>query len=220
MNLPFTPEEFFAVFVRYNQSVWPAQLVLNAAALLAAAMLFRSGVMANRTISLILALFWGWMSTAYHFMFFTRINPVAWLFGLVFLAGGAAFLWLGIIRPRLRFGAVGGSRGALGWLFVVFALAIYPAIGYALGHRYPAAPTFGLPCPTTIFTIGLLLFAEPPAPRAVFIVPLLWTAVGSLAAFWLGVFEDLALVVAGVIGLAAALFSYPPAPPLLRESRS
>jgi hypothetical protein len=220
MNLPFTTEEFFAVFVRYNRTVWPAQLVLNAAALLAVPMLFRPGVISSRIISLILALFWGWMGVAYHFVFFTRINPAAWLFGAVFLAGGAAFLWRGIIRPRLRFRAVGGIRGALGWLLVVFALAIYPAIGYALGHRYPATPTFGLPCPTTIFTLGLLLFAESPAPRAVFVVPILWTAVGALAAFWLGVYEDLALLVAGVIGLAAMLFSYPAGPPLLHESRS
>jgi hypothetical protein len=156
----------------------------------------------------------------YHFVFFTQINPAAWLFGAVFLAGGAAFLWLGIIRPRLRFGAVGGIRGALGWLLVVFALVIYPAIGYALGHRYPTSPTFGLPCPTTIFTIGLLLFAEPPVPRVVFVVPVLWAAVGSLAAFSLVVFEDLALIVAGVIGLATALVSSPPAALLLRQSRS
>ncbi|MEW6684388.1 MAG: DUF6064 family protein [Nitrospirota bacterium] len=71
-----------------------------------------------------------------------------------------------------------------------------------------------------MFTIGLLLFAEPPVPRIVFVVPVLWAAVGSLAAFWLGVFEDLALIIAGVIGLSAALFSHPPGPPLLRESRS
>lgn len=28
MDLPFTPAEFFAVFARYNQSVWPLQMVL------------------------------------------------------------------------------------------------------------------------------------------------------------------------------------------------
>ena len=33
MNLPFTREEFFEVFARYNDAVWPAQVLLFAAAL-------------------------------------------------------------------------------------------------------------------------------------------------------------------------------------------
>ena len=36
MNLPFTAEQFFDVFRRYNESVWPAQLALNAIALITA----------------------------------------------------------------------------------------------------------------------------------------------------------------------------------------
>ena len=82
-----------------------------------------------------------------------------------------------------------------------FALVVYPAIGYGLGHRYPAMPTFGVPCPTTIFTLGLLLFADRP-PWLVYVVPLLWSAVGSLAALRLGVYEDLALLAGGFVALA------------------
>ena len=29
MSLPFTPDQFFNVFVQYNESVWPMQNVLN-----------------------------------------------------------------------------------------------------------------------------------------------------------------------------------------------
>jgi hypothetical protein len=220
MRLPFTIKEFLDAFSQYNEGVWPVQLLFNAAALTCVALLFRPGATAGRITSLLLALLWAWMGIVYHFMFFTRINPAAWVFGAVFLVGSAIFVWFGIVRDRLRFRATGGIRGALGWSLIVFALVIYPGVGYVLGHRYPAAPTFGLPCPTTIFTIGLLLFAEPPVSRLVFVVPVLWTAVGSLAALWLGVFEDLALVVAGVIGFATALVSSLPAPPLLRQSRS
>ena len=71
------------------------------------------------------------------------------------------------------------------------------------GRRYPALPTFGLPCPTTIFTNGLLLFAEAPTPRIVFAVPILSAGIGSLAAFGLGVTEDLALLIAAAVGVAA-----------------
>jgi hypothetical protein len=49
----------------------------------------------------------------------------------------------------------------------------------------------------------------------VFIIPLLWAAVGSLAAFQLGVFEDLGLLVAGIVTIAVLVFSPAPANPLL-----
>ena len=87
-----------------------------------------------------------------------------------------------------------------------FGLVIYPLLGYVMGHHYPAVPTFGLPCPTTVFTIGVLLFVSAPLPRSVFIVPLLWAAVGSIAAFQLGVLQDLGLLVAGLVGLVAVIF--------------
>ncbi|TAK43341.1 MAG: hypothetical protein EPO27_15235 [Betaproteobacteria bacterium] len=73
------------------------------------------------------------------------------------------------------------------------------------GHLYPETPTFGLPCPTATFTIGVLAFLSAPIPRSVFIVPILWSAVGVQAAFLLGVPQDLGLGVAGLAGLALAL---------------
>ena len=85
----------------------------------------------------------------------------------------------------------------------MFALAGYPLLGLLVGHRYPAFPTFGLPCPTTILTIGLLVLAGPRAPRVLWIVPLLWSAVGASAALSLGMHEDLSLPAAGLVGLWA-----------------
>ena len=41
MDLPFTAEQFFDVFRRYNESVWPAQLALNGIALITAAAAYR-----------------------------------------------------------------------------------------------------------------------------------------------------------------------------------
>jgi Family of unknown function (DUF6064) len=67
--------------------------------------------------------------------------------------------------------------------------------------HYPALPTFGLPCPTTLFTLGLFAFATPPYPRVALIVPVLWCLVGAQAAFLFGVHADLGLVVAGVFGI-------------------
>lgn len=75
----------------------------------------------------------------------------------------------------------------------------------AAGHRYPVTPTFGLPCPTTILTIGLLAWTGFRTSPALWIVPLLWTMVGGSAATLLGMHEDLALPVAGVVGAGVLL---------------
>ena len=203
MNIPFSVEQFFEVFALYNQSVWPMQIFLNLLALGAVGWLFQHYRWQSRLVSAVLSFFWAWMAIAYHFVFFTAINPAAWLFGVLFLAGAFWFAWTGVVRERLRFHLRSGIWGWIGGILIMFALLIYPWLGYMLGHHYPAVPTFGLPCPTTIFTIGMLLFAAPPVPRSVFVVPLLWSAIGSIAAFQLGVFQDLGLLVAGLIGLAA-----------------
>jgi hypothetical protein len=214
ISLPFSPEQFFAVFARYNETVWPMPIALNSAALLSIALLLVPGAWPSFVITLILALLWAWMAIAYHIAFFTSINPAAWLLGMGFLLGSLAFAWHGIARPDLNFRFVRGVRGISGAALIVFALVLYPVIGYFLGHRYPAAPTFGLPCPTTIFTLGLLLFAASPLPKAVLLVPLLWAAVGALAAFQLGVYEDLALIIAGVVTIVVMLVQRVPLHPL------
>jgi hypothetical protein len=211
MSLPFTLEQFFAVFARYNRDVWPMQVVLIAVAILILAMLFSGREWASRQIAKLLAALWAWMAIVYHFKHFSGINQAAWVFGAVFLLGSFAFVWYGVVKDRLVFRPVAGARGVAGGALIVFALVLYPVIGYALGHRYPATPTFGLPCPTTIFTLGLLLFAVHPVPRWVFVVPLAWAAVGSVAAFQLGVLEDLALLVAGILALIMTLKQSAPA---------
>jgi hypothetical protein len=42
-------------------------------------------------------------------------------------------------------------------------------------------------------------------PRSVFAVPVLWSLVGATAAFALGVWQDLGLLAAAAVGLAALI---------------
>jgi Family of unknown function (DUF6064) len=206
MGIPFSIEQFFSVFAQYNESVWPMQVILNLLAVAVIVLLYRARPLESRVLSGVLSFLWGWMAIAYHFAFFTAINSAAWLFGAVFIAGALWFGWIGVIRSNLHFSVGGGIRGWAGGFLIGFALIVYPLLGYAMGHHYPAVPTFGLPCPTTILTIGVLLFVATPVPRPVFIVPLVWAAVGSMAAFQLGVLQDLGLLVAGIVGLVAVIF--------------
>jgi len=201
MQLPFTVEQFFDVIRSYNTAVWPAQLVLLALALVAVVLVVLPQRWSGAGVSLILATLWAWLGLVYHLAFFTTINPLAYAFAAISVAAAAAFFWHGVILRQLEFRWVISARVGVGFAFVVFALIVYPAWSTFSGHGYPALPTFGLPCPTTLFTIGILAFAVPPYPRSVLIGPVLWCFVGAQAAFLFGVHADLGLIVAGVFGL-------------------
>ena len=198
--LPFTSEQFFAVFGAYNQAVWPAQVFLLALAVLALVLVASPRAWSGWGVSSILAFLWAWLSLAYHLAFFAAINPLAYVFAAVSAAGAVVFFWQGVVKRNLRFQLVRSARLVVGVALIAFALVIYPAWSVYSGHVYPAMPTFGLPCPTTLFTIGLLAFLAPPYARSPLVVPVLWCLVGAQAAFLLGVWQDLGLLAAAAVG--------------------
>jgi len=207
MHLPFTVEQFFGVFRLYNNAVWPAQVLLLVLAVLAVIFIALRRPWSGVAVSAILALLWLWVGVAYHLAFFARINPVAFGFGAISIVGGLLFVWQGVVRRHLEFSFAKSVRTGLGVSVLAFALVAYPVWATQVGHGYPELPTFGLPCPTTIFTIGVLALASGAGLRTVLTVPILWSLVGSQAAFLLDVKPDLGLLVAGVV--AMGLFIWP-----------
>lgn len=205
MRIPFSIDQFLDVFRQYNLAVSPAQWALYALGLMAVALVVRGTRGAGRLISGILALLWLWMGAVYHVAFFRRINPAATLFGAVFIGEAIAIARVGAWQGRLAFRARRDAGRLLAWALVAYALVLYPLVGLALGHRYPAAPTFGLPCPTTIFTMGLLALVTPRPPAALLVVPLAWAAVGTSAAMQLGMREDFGLLAAALVALGILL---------------
>jgi len=201
MTLPFTVEQFYGVFRDYNTAVWPAQWLLVSMALAAAVAVLRPRPWSGVAVCAILALLWTWIALAYHLAFFARISPPAYAFAALSMVAAAAFVWQGMVRRRLAFRWAPGQKAIAGAVLIVFALVVYPVWSAYAGHPYPATATFGLPCPTTIFIIGVLCFATPPSPRSPLIVPLLWCLVGAQAAFLLGVQPDLGLIAAAVVGI-------------------
>lgn len=201
MELPFTAEQFFGVFRAYNTTLWPVQMFLLALAGLAVVLVMWPRSWSGVGVSAILALLWGWMGLAYHLAFFTAISPPAYAFAAVFVAGALVFLRQGVVRRRLEFRWQADARGVTALLLVLYALVVYPAWSHFAGRPYLETPTFGLPCPTTIFTMGLLACLVGPYPRSVFVVPVLWSLVGVQAAFLLSVPQDLGLAAVAVVGL-------------------
>lgn len=207
MDLPFTTEQFLTVFRDYNTAIWPAQIGAYLLGIGALGLAGRDSSMSDRLICLILATFWVWMGAVYHLLFFWAINPAAVLFGGLFLAQGVAFLSIGLRRSPLRFSTRSDLYGGIGGVAVLYALAVYPALGAWLGHGYPQAPMFGVaPCPTTIFTFGLLLWTRGRVPVWLLVIPTLWALIGTTAAVSLGILEDTGLLVAGLLGTGLLLY--------------
>jgi hypothetical protein len=199
---PFTVTEFFNVFASYNEAVWPMQPVLIILAVAALALVHMRGGRASAGVAWILTFLWAWTAVAYHFAQFTSINRAAGLFGSLFVVQAALFAWWGTAGRRLNFGPPRTIDAVIGWVLVIYSLVVYPVLNRLTGHPYMASPTFGAPCPTTIFTFGLLHFARRPFPRFLLAVPIIWSVVGGSAAFSLNVPQDLGLVVAGLTGFA------------------
>jgi hypothetical protein len=206
VNLPFTTGQFLAVFEEYNRSVWPMQIFLNLLGILAIVLAFRKIRHADKTIACILVFLWTWIGVAYHFAFFTSINPAAHVFAVLNVLQALIFLIFGVLRSRLTFRFRRDIYGITATLFVLYALIIYPVLGLFAGHIYPRSPTFGLPCPTTIFTLGVLLWTEASVPKVVLIIPFLWSLIGFTAAVTMGMREDYGLLIAGVASLVMIIW--------------
>ena len=193
--LPFSSAEFLHVFERYNNAVWPAQVLIYLAGLIATAVAVQPRRIGRKLISFILAALWLWMGVVYHWIFFSAINKAALLFGALFVVQSLIFFLAGLSNSSLTFEFRSRAPRVFGAVLVTYALVGYPIIGITFGHAYPAAPTFGVPCPTTIFTFGLLLAAGIRVRFYVLIIPILWSVIGLSATIYLGMYEDLGLVV-------------------------
>jgi hypothetical protein len=208
MGLPFTVEAFLDVFRRYNDAVWPLQWLLGALGIAAVALAARGGPRAGRRVSGILTLLWLWTGLVYHVAFFRAINPAAAAFGAACVAQAALFAGLGVGRGRIAFAPRRDVAGVAGATLAAYALVVYPMLGAATGRAYPASPTFGTPCPTTILTLALLLWAVRTLPRVVLIVPVAWSVIGTVGALRLGVVEDLGLPIAAAAASLATVLEH------------
>jgi hypothetical protein len=157
---------------------------------------------ADRYISGILAILWLWIGVVFMIIYYRALNGItAVIFGVLLAIQGVLFFYHGVILNRLHFSGGFEPAKLLGTCLIVYALLVYPFLGQISGHSYPHAPLFGVaPCPTTIFTFGILLWCSPKVPGYLLVIPLLWSLIGVSAALALGIYEDAMMPVAGILG--------------------
>ena len=64
MQLPFSIEQFYAVFSAYNTTLWPAQIVLLALGLAAVGLVVFPRRWSGAAVSAILSILWAWLALA------------------------------------------------------------------------------------------------------------------------------------------------------------
>jgi hypothetical protein len=196
-------ENFFALFARANQAIWPMQIVWYVAALAVVVLAIRPTSWSSRVISLFLAAYYVWVGIVFFWMFQSQIDNGAGLHGAMYVLGGVLLLFAGVVRQDLTIRAEWNVQSVVGGFFVLYALAFYPLIGMLGGHTFPAMPVFGIaPCTAPIIGFGLLVWARGPVPKFVLLVPLLWSLIAIPSDLGLGVYEDIGMVAASLIGTA------------------
>ncbi|MFW9935265.1 MAG: DUF6064 family protein [Candidatus Thorarchaeota archaeon] len=203
--------EFFNIMGFYNSTYWLITVLTVVFGVLAVILVVRKTSYSDRAISLILAILWLWVGLVFGFIVFGPWTPIAfgipipgfgYFFGITFTLQGILLLYYGVYRKSLSFKFETDPLGLLGLLLIIYAVLFYGLVGLATGYPFPFYPLFGTsPCPVTIFTIGLFLWADKRISPLVFVLPTILALIGLVPVLAFGVFADFGLFLSGFICL-------------------
>ena len=191
--------QFLATFGRANAAAWPAQIVWYLAALAMIGLALWPVRRSSQLICGLAAAYFAWIGIGY----FAWLMPGLSLSGVwaaVFTLQAVLLAVAGIARSDLVIRPRWDLSSGLGAAFIAYALIGYPLVGLLGGHALRTLPVFGLaPCATVAFFFGLLLWAVPPVPKYLLLVPLAWALTAAPTDTAGGVAADYGMLVAAVI---------------------
>jgi len=211
--VPYTRDVYLGMFERYNDGIWPAQVVAYVLCLLALWAALRPFANSGRIVATVLAAAWIWTGVAFHMLTYSRIDWAGWPIGVLFVVQALLFVVVGTLWNQLSFRFTAGSvtRGC-GLVFAAGALIVYPLLESTLGPNLPGTGLVGVgPGPTTLFTLGILLLGAPRPRLYLFVIPVLWALVAGAAGMVLSIHQDIWLPLAAVLAVLLAVgrrFSY------------
>jgi len=202
-----TLERFLDYTSNYNLDLYPSQYLMLGLGLLAILTVFFRSKHSSRFISAILAFFYGWIGIQFYIVYFKEFMPMPIVFATLFIVQALIFILEGTVRNRISFQFKADLYGFTGALLIIYGIFGYQALEYILGRGYPEILAFGMfPCPTVIFSLGILLWTGKKFPSYILIIPLIHALSGFIPAFMIGIIEDIGLIISGLLTLSLLSF--------------
>jgi hypothetical protein len=195
----FSIEGFLPILEKYNLAIWPLQIVAYILVASALFFAFRATRYSSKFVLAILAFFWLFTGIVFSFLYWAPSHIFGYIFGICCVLQGLLFLY-DLIRSDLIIKPRDKICTLIGIIFILYAAVGYQIFGYFLGHIYPRFFSVGLvPCPTTIFTFGIFMIISRRIPKIFLVIPFV-ISIGGILAVYHGIYEDIGLVIAGVLG--------------------
>ena len=178
--VPFTPDIYWRLLERINETFWPLHVPAVAIGITALVLALRGN---TRMALALLAPAWLTSGILFHWTYYAELNWAGSWFGWAFVAQAALLLALALSAGSIK--AQGPSKGLSTWIGATVAavsLIGYPLIAAINGAGLSHAETYGLhPDPTAIATLGVLLIVlRGPTLWLALLIPIVWCVIGSL----------------------------------------
>ena len=193
-------ERFLSHASNYNLDLYPVQYLMLGLGISSVFLAIFVTKYSSRFISVILGFFYAWIGIQFYLEYFSEFMPLPVVFAVLFLFQALLFILAGTVRNKLVFRFKPDLHGLTGALLIFYALFGYQALEYLLGRGYPHILSFGLfPCPTVIFSLGILLWTDKKLPAYILVFPLVNALSGFVPAFLIGIIEDIGLIISGLL---------------------
>ncbi|MDP3844722.1 MAG: DUF6064 family protein [Oxalobacteraceae bacterium] len=203
--LMFSAQTYYRLFELYNREIWPAQILAIGLGIVVLLCLQRAGAWQGRIVAAILAACWIWVAWAFHIERYATINWAARYFVLGFATEALLLIWIGVVRGQLLFRPAANPLRRAGFYLFLFALALQPLIGPAIGRPWPQAEIFGIaPDPTVVATLGILLLAPGRMRWLLLCVPIIWCVISGATLWAMGSADALLMPLIALLALLLA----------------
>lgn len=197
--LLFSPRAYWRLIERYNEALWPAQVLTLLLGAVLPLWLVRPRPWSHWVIAVSLAVLWAWQAWGFLWERYAAINWAASYVAPLFALQAVLLVALG---GRLRWAAGWTGRAPVGLALFLYALVLHPLAALLTGRSVRSAEVFGItPDPTAIATIGLVLMSSGRWSWALLVVPVAWCVAGWATLHGMGAAESWTLLAAALLAL-------------------
>lgn len=203
--IPFTPEVYWRLIERINETFWPLHVLTVALGITALILALRGH---PRITLILLAPTWLTSGIIFHLTYYAELNWAAPYFGWAFIAQAVVLLAIAVFTKADNTNEISNSVATwIGATIAILGLLVYPLIAPTLGPGPTHAETYGLhPDPTVIATLGFLLIALQRSSAWLAIpIPLLWCLISTLTLTGLDSAWGGLPIAAGIVVLATLI---------------